>query len=247
MRDTLYANIMSEYARLGKNLDDWLKSQVREVAREWRKLGIADLPSGDITQTWAQFDRKYVQDYIERVSPTNSQGLAAMNSMAGGMGAEDVRNLQTMVIETQRLGSLTGMTAQQINKELRSKLLDYSPAFEFLDKNGRKWNTRSYVSMVNRTATARVARDSYADTVTQAGYDLAQILGGVVEDSHPGCIKWNGRIVSLTGATKGYPTLADAEADGLHHPNCRHYEAVILDDVDGELAAAKRSEERLAA
>ena len=36
------------------------------------------------------------------------------------------------------------------------------------------------------------------------------------------CQKWRGQYLSITGATKGFPTLADAQGEGLFHPNCIH-------------------------
>jgi hypothetical protein len=52
-------------------------------------------------------------------------------------------------------------------------------------------------------------------------------------------------MLRLTGATKGLPTVAEAEAAGLYHPNCIHYNVVVLpsemeaaeqrqEDIDGE-------------
>ena len=42
---------------------------------------------------------------------------------------------------------------------------------------------------------------------------------GYVDD----CSLWEGVVLSLSGATKGYPTLADAQNSGeIFHPRCRH-------------------------
>ena len=59
------------------------------------------------------------------------------------------------------------------------------------------------------------------------------------------CARWEGRLVSITGATKGLPTLADAEADGLFHPNCVHRIEYVDDDELPELM--RREAERRAA
>ena len=42
------------------------------------------------------------------------------------------------------------------------------------------------------------------------------------------CKRWSGKIISLTGATKGYPTQDEAVADGLFHPRCNCYFSVVL-------------------
>jgi len=86
--------------------------------------------------------------------------------------------------------------------------------------------------MINRTLQAKVQRDSYNATVTDAGYDLVQIEGGItagsLESPSDPCSRWAGKIISLTGATKGYPTYADTVADGMWHPNCAHYTSAVM-------------------
>ena len=42
------------------------------------------------------------------------------------------------------------------------------------------------------------------------------------------CAVWENRLLSISGATKGLPTVDDAIAEGLFHPNCTH----SLSEVD---------------
>ncbi|MEG1501987.1 MAG: phage minor capsid protein [Synergistaceae bacterium] len=44
------------------------------------------------------------------------------------------------------------------------------------------------------------------------------------------CSPWGGKILSLTGETKGYPTMEEAKASGLFHPNCRHTYSLWLEE-----------------
>lgn len=41
---------------------------------------------------------------------------------------------------------------------------------------------------------------------------------------------WGGKVLSLTGETPGYPTMAEAKAAGLFHPNCRHTYSLWIED-----------------
>lgn len=97
----------------------------------------------------------------------------------------------------------------------------------FTDRAGRRWSMRSYTEMVGRTVTAEAHRMGTANRILEHGIDLVRITG------HEGpcemCGPWEGRILSLTGRTPGYPTLAEAEASGLFHPNCRHAMAPYID------------------
>lgn len=74
------------------------------------------------------------------------------------------------------------------------------------------------------------------------GHDL------IVVSSHtspcPRCAVWQGRILSITGKTPGYPTLKEARKAGLFHEGCRHAIGahVDLDKEIRELEADLRQE-----
>src|SRR5690606_31642181 len=52
------------------------------------------------------------------------------------------------------------------------------------------------------------------------GYDLVYVNDSPEEC--PICRLWEGKVLSITGRTPGYPTVDQARADGLWHPNCTH-------------------------
>ena len=90
----------------------------------------------------------------------------------------------------------------------------------FVDKSGRRWEMASYTEMATRTATGRASIQGHIDRQIEQKRDL------VIVSDHRGecelCRPFEGKILSLTGATIGYMTLNDARAQGLFHPNCRH-------------------------
>ena len=49
------------------------------------------------------------------------------------------------------------------------------------------------------------------------------------------CKPFDGNVLSLTGATEGYTTPDEAEAEGLFHPNCRHTYDLYIDENNPEL------------
>lgn len=89
-----------------------------------------------------------------------------------------------------------------------------------VDAAGRNWDLASYAEMAVRTATGHASTQGYLDKMTATGHDL------VIVSAHGAacrlCGPWEGRVLSITGATPGYPTVAEATAAGLFHPNCRH-------------------------
>ena len=109
-----------------------------------------------------------------------------------------------------------------------------TPGDKFTDRGGRTWRDDVYLQMLVRTNLAALTRAQQVKTLTENGRDLARISDESA-DSCDVCSEWGGRIVSLTGATKGYPTLAEAKAAGVFHPNCTHrLEVVTQAELDAE-------------
>lgn len=90
----------------------------------------------------------------------------------------------------------------------------------FIDRAGRAWDMATYAEMATLTAIERASIDGYTDAMREYGYDLAQI------SSHYGacplCEAWEGVVVSISGTSPEYPSLADAENSGVFHPRCMH-------------------------
>jgi len=71
-----------------------------------------------------------------------------------------------------------------------------------------------------------------ANRLVEQGHDLVKV------STHRGacelCQPWQGKILSITGKTEGYPTLEEAKAEGLFHVNCRHAYGLYI-DLDKEI------------
>ena len=219
IRDGLYREVAKEYVRLNKNVDDWTKKRAEKISRAWHVLAIDDLPEAAGAFTFGQFSKKYLNDIIGAINPSTIGNKVAINPRIQGMISADIRAIRIAVSETVREGALTGMNNHQLTKEMISKATAIKPTVKFVDAAGRTWNSESYFGMLNRTLHATVARETYADTAVEIGYDLFTIDGGSSTSCLP-CSQWAGKKVSMTGKTKGYPTAADATAAGVFHPNC---------------------------
>ena len=238
-RDGAYKDIAKEYVRLQGDLNEWTTRQSTSVARDWRKLAIADLPAGK-NLTFARFSVKYLKDIIERVHPANVAKISGVNAALGSMLESDLRFMRNHFIAVRQEGALEGWSIEKMSREMLNRVTDERPAWQFIDSEGKRWSSRNYFRMLNRTVTLNVGRDTYNSMLLERGHDIVVIKGAVTDVSHEGCRKWAGTVVSLTGATKGLPLLQDAIDDGLFHPNCRHYTALVLDfELDQALADEK--------
>ena len=99
----------------------------------------------------------------------------------------------------------------------------------FVDSAGRQWNLASYTEMAARTSIHNAARQGVIDGVRATGRDLVMISGSPACCDL--CAPWEGQVVSLDCMTTGYPTLSDAEADGVFHPGCRHTVAPYVEGL----------------
>lgn len=90
----------------------------------------------------------------------------------------------------------------------------------FVDAAGRRWELESYTEMAVRTAAGRAQVAGTLDRFRATGRDLVIVSDHTQECRL--CRPWEGRVLSITGRTVGYPTVAEARADGLLHANCRH-------------------------
>ncbi|WP_416565061.1 phage minor capsid protein [Nocardia testacea] len=133
------------------------------------------------------------------------------------------------------------VTGVATRREVTQQALDQFAArglTAFRDRAGRNWRIDTYAEMAVRTAALRALKQGHTDRLLQRGYDL------VVISAHPNpapqCQPYEGKIVSLTGQTPNGPieapsrmtgrpvretvvaSMSEAEAKGLHHPNCKH-------------------------
>lgn len=234
-REKLYKQIGNVYLQLDNGLKDWGKDLVKGTAIDWRDAAIKDIkgqtgtdPSDGITR----FSRAYAEDIFKRVHPENGRSLAAV--VTDRMAQEDIKGLRTAVVETYREASLSGMTMTQIQASIKEKwdtIAGDQAAFRFVDASGRKWDNARYLQMLVRTTTARVARDSYFDTLTQNGDDLA-IVQNVDGEACEICQAWDGVIISITGTSDKYPSYQQALDAGCFHPNCRCMAERVDETID---------------
>jgi hypothetical protein len=74
--------------------------------------------------------------------------------------------------------------------------------------------------MLFRTKVVEARNRGMVNRMAENGYDLVQVTAHA--GTCPICAPWEGKILSISGQSKEYDSVAEAEADGLFHPNCRH-------------------------
>lgn len=127
---------------------------------------------------------------------------------------------------TQKLaeGVIGGKARKEVIKIIKGTLQEQG-LDALVDKSGRSWTLDRYSDMLFRTKAVEARNRGLINRIVENGYDLVQVSSHGADDV---CGKWEGKILSSTGSTPGYPTVAQAENDGLFHPNCRHAINVLI-------------------
>jgi hypothetical protein len=151
-----------------------------------------------------------------------------------GRRVEDV--YRKTALEATRQSIIGAKTWERVARDFRDELRAQGIT-SFRDAAGREWNMRTYAEMVARTTTMEAHIQGTENRLLEGGFDLVKISSHL--GSCPKCDPWQGKVVSLTGKTPGYPTMDEARAAGLYHPNCRHAYGLYL-DLDAEIARLER-------
>lgn len=122
-------------------------------------------------------------------------------------------------------GVIGGKARAEVGKIIKATLREQG-LDALVDKGGHSWTLDRYADMLFRTKVVEARNRGLINRMVENGYDLVQVSSH--PDTCPICAEWQGKILSARGETPGYPTVAEAEADGLFHPNCRHAINVLI-------------------
>jgi hypothetical protein len=91
----------------------------------------------------------------------------------------------------------------------------------FVDRSERKWDMASYAEMSVRAAVGQAQNEGRIQKFVANGRDL--VIVSRSPESCPSCDEWEGRILSISGASDQYPSVAEATSTShLCGPNCTH-------------------------
>jgi hypothetical protein len=157
---------------------------------------------------------------VDRVKLTLEDAYTHVAGMTANMKKKDVAFLRETVAGVEREAAMTGMTPRQVTAELLTRLESRPEGFKFVDAGNRVWDSKAYCEMLARTTLLNTSRQEYLNTCAENGSDVVAVtVSGHCCDK---CAVWENRLLSISGATKGLPTVDDAIAEGLFHPNCTH-------------------------
>ncbi len=168
--------------------------------------------------------------YIKTVFKDSFDHIAARTDYMTQTVKESLRR---DMAEIMRRASIEGLPRKKAYQLLRDRVLSRDPDFAFFDRTGRRWDANAYFEMLTRTTMHNAMREAYVDQLIAEGYDLAKVSAHGTTCKL--CAPWEGKVLSLTGMTAGYPSLAEAKDSGLFHPRCKH--RLVAYDPDADMPA----------
>lgn len=226
--------------RRGLKDDDWASRRLLELTRLRQRVALnlrvlakstSDGARVAITEAWKAGELLAESELPEAeapfaVRPSTAAIEALVAELSGKLsathqrilrGAEDV--YRTVIAEVVQAGLDTEFTRRTAAQAALDRFAVRGVS-GFTDRIGRSWSLASYTEMAVRTGASNALLEAKTAKYAARGYDLVRISDAPGECGV--CRPWEGKVVSLTGSTPGYPTLDDARAAGLFHPGCRH-------------------------
>ena len=222
-------NVRQILADLQPQMEDWADTEMEKqyalaVAKADGALAKLNAADTELPQFTA-IDREAIAALSDEVK------LGFAESIRGvARGAENILSQATKLEIAARIaeGTISGDTRKAISRQVKG-ILSEKGITSLTDKAGRTWELDRYTQMLVRTKAVEARNVGLGNRIAQRNYDLVQV--STFGATHAACATWEGKILSYTGQTQGYPTYADAKAAGLFHPNCRHQINVLIPEL----------------
>lgn len=214
------SNIREILSELKVDVDDFIEREVETMYKGGALDAIKDIRAqGADFQEFSAFNRIHRQAVSALASDTQEAflvGITGVSKDAKVTLGKAVRDQITLrLLEGKVTGSVLRQVKQNIVSDLREKGLT-----ALIDKGGKKWTLDRYSQMIIRTKLTEARNRGLINQLAGMGYDT--VIVSSTGTTHHECAVWEGRVLSMTGRTKGYPTVDEAMIAGLFHPNCQH-------------------------
>ncbi len=234
-RKQILANIQDALEKLGVQVSDFIAKEIPDIYKSGAQAGVRQLKEQGVeVRVRSGFNRIHKEAIAAMVSDTQTAFLDTMtgiNKQATQLLGKGARDMITL----RMAGDVVAGKALKDTKANIVGILKDQGLAALVDKGGHKWGLDRYAEMLIRTKSVEARNRGLANRMVENGYDLVQVT--THNSKHEECRVWEGRILSLTGKTPGYPTVASAEQQGLFHPNCKHAINVVVPELATDIKA----------
>lgn len=235
-RNKIISKVETIVEGFGVELEKLLTAQMLNAA----KIGNKD--ANRKTGVEVRFTKSHAEAIIDYLKARGGGGMAAVFTRS--MSKQITSALRGAVVSVYTDSAFRNLPPEEMMVAIRERWIAAAKNknnVAFIDSAGRVWDTLTYIEMNVRTNTMTAYNESMLEGITQGlGSDLIMISNEITGDTCEICRKWAGRILSVNGKTKGFPTLATARGQGLFHPNCIHTIEPIDEEWDAKEIAKQR-------
>lgn len=219
-RSAILSQIEVILTDLGVDVQQFLEDELPGVYAQGADQAIRQLRNIgapiNVSEGFSRVHQDAIAALVGDASRAFGESISGVNRSANMLLGRVARNLITQQIAT---STISGEGLRNARRQIKG-ILQEQGLEALTDKGGRKWSLDRYSEMLFRTKIVEARNRGLVNRMVENDYDLVQV------SRHQGtcdqCLPWEGKILSITGKTKGYPTLEQAEREGLFHPNCRH-------------------------
>lgn len=216
-KQRILKEVDEELKKLSIKSNSWLSTNLKGIYKEGATDIIGYLKEiGMDSMTYSKYDLEAIMNLSGNSKAIMNEAISGIHRSTSNILSRATKSkLQAMITE----GRVSSQTLKQISSNLAKELSKNNVVL--YDGKGRKWDIESYAELVARTEMMNSYNQGVTNQLLQRKHDLAYVTS-YMSCQCDICKSWEGKVLSLTGETTGYPTLDDAYADGLFHPNCKH-------------------------
>ena len=212
-------------ADLEKDVDSVL-DELQQASREYVSVAVPD----DYAEGIAEANRILEALGISLVGYNEAIHESIVTNIGRQMDIDFSKNLnalrngiQSAISEAEKIKlretfTQTEIARKQVIKETKQVLLDQGIS-SLMDRGGKTWSLDSYAEMLVRTKQREALNSGLVNRGVENGIILFRVT--FTGTKHKECEVWQGKLVTVNGEF-GLPTIAQATASGLFHPNCYH-------------------------
>lgn len=225
-RKAILAQIHAELTTLGVDVQKFIEDEITkqyqagfdDAAKQLGNIG-ADV---NVATGMNRVHMEAVKALVDETAKAFAESMTGVDRNARALLGRITRETITQKLAE---GIIGGKARREINKLIKGTLQEQGLA-ALIDKGGHKWTLDRYADMLFRTKAVEARNRGLINRMVENDYDLVQVSSHGTD--HEACAVWEGKILSATGATPGYPTVNDATMAGLFHPNCKHAINVMI-------------------
>lgn len=227
-RRQILAQIEQILEEAGVDVDEFVRDTLPDYYKEGADQAVSQLKNADapvdVKYGLNQVHKEAITALIDDTAKSFGESLTGVGRSAQALLGKAVRDQITQQLAT---GKIQGAALKEVKRNVVGIMQEQGLA-ALIDKGGKQWSLDRYAEMLIRTKAVEARNRGMINRIAENGYDLVEVSSHGADDV---CGDWEGKILSINGDTPGYPTVADAEADGLFHPNCKHAINVIVPEL----------------